>query len=273
MSKQFTDPAFLFYSSDFLTGTLTFTDEQVGKYIRALCLQHQKGSLSERELKKITSGDQDIMDKFEVLENGRYANIRLVTETQKRRENAERKREKIQAWRDRQKNGAGGEKSNADVTVTETLHNGSVTNQKPFSQVEPKIESVSVIENEIEIENGDRGGMGEKEEKTFLVPRIISGYADIFPDFIRDTEKDPRSAMKIINILTDNARIDQINHDQLLDIWRNICIGIRDKKAVQFYSGNGLTTIANNLPTIIQKIRTNGNSKTNRTYSATDFED
>ena len=40
------DPAFLFYSNDFLTGTYTMTDEQVGKYIRLLCLQHQKGELA-----------------------------------------------------------------------------------------------------------------------------------------------------------------------------------------------------------------------------------
>ena len=39
------DPAFLFYSSDFLTGTMFFTDEQVGKYIRLLCAQHQKGQI------------------------------------------------------------------------------------------------------------------------------------------------------------------------------------------------------------------------------------
>jgi hypothetical protein len=50
MSK---DPAILFYTSDFLTGTFTMTDEQVGKYIRLLCLQHQKGSLTEKDMLKI----------------------------------------------------------------------------------------------------------------------------------------------------------------------------------------------------------------------------
>ena len=42
------DPAFLFYPSDFLTGTMFMTDEQVGKYIRLLCAQHQKGHLCEK---------------------------------------------------------------------------------------------------------------------------------------------------------------------------------------------------------------------------------
>ena len=46
MSK---DPAVLFYTSDFLSGTFTMTNEQVGKYIRLLCLQHQKGRLTEKD--------------------------------------------------------------------------------------------------------------------------------------------------------------------------------------------------------------------------------
>ena len=36
------DPAFLFYSSDFLSGTMLMTDEEIGQYIKLLCLQHQK---------------------------------------------------------------------------------------------------------------------------------------------------------------------------------------------------------------------------------------
>jgi hypothetical protein len=50
MSK---DPAVLFYSSDFLTGTLLMNYEERGQYITLLCLQHQKGHLTEKELKQI----------------------------------------------------------------------------------------------------------------------------------------------------------------------------------------------------------------------------
>ena len=35
------NPAVLFYTGDFLTGTVLFTDEQVGQYIKLLCVQHQ----------------------------------------------------------------------------------------------------------------------------------------------------------------------------------------------------------------------------------------
>ena len=50
MSK---DPAFLFYSSDFLTGTMFLSDEQTGRFIKLLCVQHQKGRLSEKHMLNI----------------------------------------------------------------------------------------------------------------------------------------------------------------------------------------------------------------------------
>ncbi|MFA5234154.1 MAG: conserved phage C-terminal domain-containing protein [Sulfurimonas sp.] len=80
MSK---DPAFLFYSSDFLTGTMTMTDEQVGKYIRLLCLQHQKGILSENDMIFICKSDESIKSKF-IKTNEGYFNKRLKEEAEKR---------------------------------------------------------------------------------------------------------------------------------------------------------------------------------------------
>ena len=79
------DPAFLFYSNDFLTGTYTMTDEQVGKYIRLLCLQHQKKYLSEKDMLNICkSYDEDIYCKFVKDENGFY-NERLREVAEKRK--------------------------------------------------------------------------------------------------------------------------------------------------------------------------------------------
>jgi len=84
------DPAFLFYTSDFLTGTLTMTDEQVGKYIRLLCLQHQKGRLAEKDMLFICkSYDEDIFSKFEQNGDGRYFNRRLENETDRRKKYSE----------------------------------------------------------------------------------------------------------------------------------------------------------------------------------------
>lgn len=79
------DPAFLFYSSDFLTGTMLMNDEQVGKYIRLMCLQHQKGHLSEKDMMHICkSHDDEVFAKFDVDESGNYFNERLESEINRR---------------------------------------------------------------------------------------------------------------------------------------------------------------------------------------------
>ena len=90
MSK---DPAFLFYSSDFLTGTMFMDDEQVGKFIRLMCAQHQKGRLSEKDMLKICgTHDADIFEKFERDEAGNYFNTRLEQEVDKRKAYSESRR-------------------------------------------------------------------------------------------------------------------------------------------------------------------------------------
>lgn len=87
------DPAFLFYSSDFLTGTILFSDEQVGKYIRLMCLQHQKGHLKEADIIKMCgSFDDDIMSKFAKDDDGLFYNLRLEAEIEKRTKYAESRR-------------------------------------------------------------------------------------------------------------------------------------------------------------------------------------
>ena len=86
------DPAVLFYTSDFLSGTFTMDNEQVGKYIRLLCLQHQKGKLSEKDMLSICKAyDVEIWDKFKV-EDGLYYNDRMYNETIRRQKFSESRR-------------------------------------------------------------------------------------------------------------------------------------------------------------------------------------
>lgn len=80
------DPAFLFYTGDFSTGTQFFTDEQLGKYLRLLMAQHQLGHLQEKHMMLICkSYDKDIFDKFKKDEEGLYYNERLQEEIIKRK--------------------------------------------------------------------------------------------------------------------------------------------------------------------------------------------
>lgn len=90
MSK---DPAFLFYSSDFLTGTMFMDNEQVGKFIRLICAQHQKGRLTEKDMLKICgTHDEDIFEKFALDGAGLYYNERLEQEVEKRKAYSESRR-------------------------------------------------------------------------------------------------------------------------------------------------------------------------------------
>ncbi|NCU31614.1 MAG: hypothetical protein EOM23_01460 [Candidatus Moranbacteria bacterium] len=89
MSK---DPAVLFYTSDFISGTLTMTHDQRGKYILLLCLQHQKGYLTEKDMLNICGTyDEDIWQKFCNID-GKFYNRRMKAETLKRAAYSESRR-------------------------------------------------------------------------------------------------------------------------------------------------------------------------------------
>jgi len=89
------DPAFLFYSSDFLVGTYTMTDTQVGQYVRLMCLQHQHGHLDESTMLSICKLDSAIMAKFKVDEGGCYYNERLDEEVIRRNTYTESRRKNL----------------------------------------------------------------------------------------------------------------------------------------------------------------------------------
>src|SRR5574344_1623056 len=78
-------PAVLWYTSDFLTGTNFMSDEQLGKYTRALCYQHQQGHLAEEDMLMICKTyDEKIYSKFIKDEDGKYYNKRMDIEIEKR---------------------------------------------------------------------------------------------------------------------------------------------------------------------------------------------
>jgi len=99
------DPAFLFYASDFLTGTMFFSNEQVGKYIRLLCSQHQHGGLIEKNSFNALVGDDKILRaKFEETEDGFY-NIRLSLEMESRTKKSSNISEAAkETWKKRKEN-------------------------------------------------------------------------------------------------------------------------------------------------------------------------
>lgn len=97
------NPAVLLYTSDFITGTLFMSNEEVGAYIRLLCMQHQKGHLSKQEIIQICKNENifnSIMVHFKQDTEGLYFNERMDQEKEKRtkysesRANNRKKKEK-----------------------------------------------------------------------------------------------------------------------------------------------------------------------------------
>jgi len=79
------DPAFLFYSSDFLSGISDLTMEERGQYITMLCLQHQKGVLNEKTIRlNVGNVSVCVLEKFSKDQDGNFFNKRLVLEIEKR---------------------------------------------------------------------------------------------------------------------------------------------------------------------------------------------
>jgi uncharacterized protein YdaU (DUF1376 family) len=105
------DPAFLFYSSDFISGTIDLTFEEKGQYITLLCIQHQKGRLSSKAVAiAVPNATADVLSKFSVDENGLYYNERLEIEAKKRAKHSDKQRQRaINGWKKR--------KATADATA------------------------------------------------------------------------------------------------------------------------------------------------------------
>lgn len=87
------DPAFLFYSSDFMMGTALLSETEVGQYIRIMCHMHQSGHLSLEDMKNICPNiSSKVVAKFKVDEQGNYYQERLEQEIIKRKNYSESRR-------------------------------------------------------------------------------------------------------------------------------------------------------------------------------------
>ena len=163
------DPAFLFYSSDFLTGCASLTMEERGQYITLLCLEHQLGRLSEKTIRlSVGSVSVDVLEKFKQDENGLLYNERLEIEIEKRSNFIDTRRN----------NGLKGGRPKAENKKPSGLANG-----KPNAKANEKlIENENVIEiinsikdlfDEKYLENNTTKVMFDKLLKTYSKDEIL----------------------------------------------------------------------------------------------------
>lgn len=135
MVKLAKDPAVLFYYQDFLVGTEFLTDEDVGKYIRILCHQADKGSLTKKQVLSICKASvlpDFVQEKMKVDDNGLFYNKRMLEEKEKRSKFAESRR----------KNALGGKASakrmeDEDININGDINVNGIPNAKKKTDETP----------------------------------------------------------------------------------------------------------------------------------------
>lgn len=128
------DPAFLFYPSDFLTGTIFFSHEDLGLFIKLLCVQHQhECRINKHDFNQLCNEKHlKVRQKFKEDERGFY-NERLQLEIAKRSKDADSSR----------KNGLKGGRPKTD---DKPKHNLNITQKKPKHNLTVN-ENINVIES------------------------------------------------------------------------------------------------------------------------------
>ena len=174
MQKKGKDPAFLMYSSDFLTGTHFLSDDQKGKFITLLCFQHQKGRLSEKHMQSICKAyDNDIYEMFTKDDDGLFYNERLEDEANKRKKHSQKQKENImKRW-------------NKDTNVLPDKQNDNtkvIPNVIPndISNKQTGITTVIPLEDENENENENRDINRNRNETEIEIYPTFEDFWDLY---------------------------------------------------------------------------------------------
>lgn len=183
------DPAFLFYSNDFLSGTFLMSDEQVGQYIKLLCLQHQKGHLKEKDMLNICKTyDEDIFSKFIKDEEGNYYNKRLEEEIIRRKNYSESRRNNRNKAKEKKDN-------QEEKTYEEDMNNICNSYEQ---HMETETETITENINITEIENENKKGNEKKQNKFNEIIEIYNTYCTNLSQVQKLTEKRKTAINKLL---------------------------------------------------------------------------
>lgn len=192
------DPAFLFYSSDFLTGVADLTMEERGQFITLLCLQHQKGHLTQKVMRLQCGGipNADVLAKFRTDENGLYYNERIEQERERRAAHSIKQRENaLKRWK-------------KDKTlIKQTISDGNAmampleteTETETVTETKTKTEVFPAFSDFWDLYDKKRGPMDKIKIKWKRLPqKTKEEIIDYLPDYIKSTpdknyRKDPQT--------------------------------------------------------------------------------
>jgi hypothetical protein len=196
-------PAMNFYPEKFLTGTFTFTHEQCGKYIRLLCLNHQKGPLSAKIMESIIGPEKDIeiYEKFTLTDDGTYTNARVQKEIEKReifREN-QRKRA-LKRWNNEKEDQdplneqnvcRGNAMAMPEININTNTYTNTNTNKNKKENKEEiaKIEIWPTFEDFWNLYDKKRGKAKAKEKFSKLPQKVKEEIMAYIPEYKKANQK------------------------------------------------------------------------------------
>lgn len=195
MSK---DPAFLFYHQDFFAGVSDMTNEEIGAYVKCMCVQASKGGITEKHM-SIICISQDVhitvKKKFVLnIETNLLENIRLKTEIEKRKKYSESR------------------SNNRKSKSTEPKQ--PVKNSKTYEKhMENEIENEDVIKNEVLNENEYVKLLLEHGfEKNLIIEwfvirekKNVANTTTFFKSFIEEVNRSGKNQNDILKICVENS--------------------------------------------------------------------
>lgn len=185
------DPAFLFYSDNFQSGTQFFTDDQVGKYIRLLCAQHLHGHLSEKHMIHICkTHDVEILAKFKKDDDGLYYNERLEFEILRRRHYSESRSSNRKSTNKKQK-------KHKNISKSYVNHMGNGDGNEIANANEVENEVVFPFESENFLNHWNIWKRYKKDQHKFIYKTPISEQAAL-NDLVKLAEGREDKAIEII---------------------------------------------------------------------------
>jgi hypothetical protein len=273
------DPAFLFYSKDWIEGTAEMSPEAKGVLIDLMAHQHQKKSipadikklarlcaLSEGEFLRIW--EAEVKEKFQP-DGDRLVNRKLTVVMTERLEKGRRNKvigtlasiirlspEPFQKKAEAKK----GFKVEDFLTIPDHQLTERLTEW--FQQRLKSIEDANGNANG----NGDnKGGVGETPasygDERFLVPKMLACLKKEIPEYPDMPELDGKALFSIAQFLCQrgNLRGDPSLHaEKVIEAWEHLCAYIASDS---FYRQKSLKTIANGIQEIIQKAINGDKSK------------
>lgn len=273
------DPAFLFYSKDWLEGTAEMTPDEKGVYIDLLAHQHQKGSLpadTKRLAKMVGLSEDDFLQKWMLLKNkfnrtdDRLVNRKLSEVTTDRLSKSHTNRitgkfaTLIRSVKHLPKEDVETLKKSFKITDFDHLPTESAT-ERLTEWFYIRLKSIGDANaNGIGNENTNREGIegvGEKEEiktnNALLVPQMQQVWVTSFPAYTGDKNLDFPALKAIADFIFKNAGIKNGygNTDYEIKVLNTFQLIADQVGKDQFWINKPLSSISKNIQEFYNKIK------------------